>query len=114
MCTCILYTSTCSVNLHVHQVNLQVNEPILTPLQLSEHQQSLSASLSQLSQLQSQLNALELTKVQLQQLLDEKSKEERLKEAQLKLLEAQLSDKTEQLTNAENKIQVNHSSFDST
>ena len=66
----------------------------------------LSETQSQLSQLKSQLNAVEQSKTKLQHVLDERCIEEQHKVSQLKLLEAKLSDKTEQLANAESKIEV--------
>lgn len=75
-------------------------------LQLSEYQESLSEAQSQLCQMKSQLTSLEQSKAKLQQVLDARSGEERQREAQIKLLEAKVSDKAEQLANAEDKIQV--------
>ena len=75
-------------------------------LQLSEYQQKQLETHSQLSQLKFQLNAIEQSNTKLQQVLDERCSDMQQKETQKKLLEAKLSDKTEQLVNAERKIQV--------
>lgn len=75
-------------------------------LQLSEYQQKLSEAQSELSQLRSQLATLEESKEKLQEVLDDCSSQERQKENQIKLLQAQLTDKSEQLSAAEDKIQV--------
>ena len=76
-------------------------------LQLSEYQQKLSEAESEVFQLRSQLASLEESKEKLQQVLDECSSQERQRENQIKLLQAQLNDKSEQLSTAEDKIQVN-------
>ena len=76
-------------------------------LQLSEYQQKLSEAESEVSQLRSQLASLEESKEKLQQVLDECGSQERHRENQIKLLQAQLSDKSEQLSTAEDKMQVN-------
>ena len=76
-------------------------------LQLSEYQQKLSEAESEVFQLRSQLTSLEESKEKLQQVLDECSSQERQRENQIKLLQAQLNDKSEQLSTAEDKIQVN-------
>ena len=56
--------------------------------------------------MQSQLTSIEQSKAQLQFVLNETMGEEKRKESQIKLLEAELSGKTELLANAEDKIQV--------
>ena len=75
-------------------------------LQLSEYQQSLSETQFQLSQMRSQLTSIEQSKAQLQLVLNETRGEEKRKESQIKLLEIELSGRTELLANAEDKIQV--------
>lgn len=79
---------------------------ILYALQLSEYQQRLSEAESEMSQLRSQLASLEESKEKLQQVLDECSSQERQSDNQIKLLQAQLNDKSERLSTAEDKIQV--------
>ena len=80
--------------------------------QISEYQQKLSDTQSELSQLRSQLATLEESKGKLQQVVDECSNHERQRENQLKLLEAELTDKSEQLATAEDKIQVGNTPFE--
>ncbi len=75
-------------------------------LQLSESQRKLSEAESEVLRLRSQLASLEESKEKLQQILNECSSQERQRENHIKMLQAQLSDKAEQLSAAENKIQV--------
>ena len=75
-------------------------------LQLSDYQQKLSDSQSELHQLRSQLAALEESKEKLQQVLDECNSQERQRKNLVQLLQAQLTDKSDQLASAEDKIQV--------
>ena len=76
-------------------------------LQLSEYQRKLSESESEVCQLRSQLASLEEGREKLQQVINECSSQERQRENQIKLLQAQLNNKSEQLSTAEDKIQVN-------
>ena len=76
-------------------------------LQLSEYQRKLSEAESEVCQLRSQLASLEEGREKLQQVINECSSQERQRENQIKLLQAQLNNKSEQLSTAEDKIQVN-------
>ena len=76
-------------------------------LQLSEYQQKLSEAESEVFQLRSQLASLGESREKLQQVIDECSSQERQSQNQIKLLQAQLDNKSERLSTAEDKIQVN-------
>ena len=98
-----LHTCAC---IHVYSMYGMYVSLYASIWQLSEYQQKLSDTQSELSQLRSQLATLEESKGRLQQVVDECSSHERQRENQIKLLEAELTDKSEQLATAEDKIHV--------